>query len=176
LKSNTGEIFPISSKAGSYTVKYTTPGVCPKSDSVNLFINPLITASISGADTVCVNAVAPKIKFKGTNGVAPYRFKYKLNNGTVQIISSDPGKDEVTLSVPTNKAGVFSYELISVEESSLSQCKNANVYGVQTVLINELPLAQITTTSSSVCSGGVSPEIRITGINGISFYIYLFYF
>jgi gliding motility-associated-like protein len=175
LKSNTGEIFPISSKAGPYSVKYTTPGVCPKSDSFNLFINPLVSATISGADTVCVNAVSPKIKFKGINGVAPYRFSYKLNNGTVQTVSTDIGKDEVTISVPTNKSGVFSYELVSVEESSTSRCKNSNVFGVQTVLINELPLAQITTTSASVCSGSTSPEIRITGVNGVSPFTFTYF-
>jgi gliding motility-associated-like protein len=175
LNSNTGEIFPISSKAGSYSVKYTTNGACPKADSTYLFINPLITASITGADTVCVNAVAPQIKFKGSNGVAPYVFKYKINGGAVQTISTDPGKDEISVAAPTNKAGIFTYELISVEESSASRCINNNVFGVQNVIVNELPTAQITSTSSTVCVGSTSPEIRITGINGVSPFTFTYF-
>ena len=175
LNSNSGEIFPISSKTGSYSVKYTTNGVCPKSDSTYLFINPLISATISGADTVCVNAVSPQIKFKGINGVAPYVFRYKVNSGAIQMISSDPGKDEVSISVPTNKSGLFTYELVSVEESSSSQCKNSNVFGIQNVIVNDLPTAQITTTATAVCTGGTSPEIRITGINGVSPFTFTYF-
>ena len=175
LNSNSGEIFPISSKAGSYSVKYTTNGVCPKSDSIYLFINPLITATISGADTVCVNAVSPQIKFKGFNGVAPYIFKYKVNGGAILTISSDPGKEEVSVAVPTNKSGIYTYELVSVEESSSSQCKNSNVFGIQNVIVNELPTAQITTTDASVCLGANSPEIRITGINGVSPFTFTYF-
>jgi gliding motility-associated-like protein len=175
LNSNTGEIFPNSSKAGSYAVKYTTNGTCPKSDSVFLFINPLITASISGADTVCVNAVSPQIKFKGANGVAPYTFSYKVNGGVIQTIATDPGKDEVTIPVSTSKAGIFSYELVGVEESSSSKCSNLNVFGIQSVIVNDLPKAQITSTSSTVCAGATNPEIRITGINGVSPFTFTYF-
>lgn len=175
LNSNTGEIFPISSRAGSYSVKYTTNGTCPKSDSTYLFINPLIKATISGADTVCVNAISPQIKFKGENGVAPYIFKYKVNGGPIQTISTLPGKDDVTLSVSTNKSGIFTYELVNVEESSSSRCSNSNVFGVQSIIINELPTAQITSTATSICQGATSPEIRITGINGVSPFTFTYF-
>ena len=175
LNSNSGEIFPISSKPGSYSVKYTTNGACSKSDSIFLFINPLVNASISGADTVCLNAVSPQIKFKGENGVAPYIFKYKINGGAIQTVSTGPGKEEISVSVPTNKTGVYSYQLISVEESSSSRCLNNNVFGIQNVIINDLPKAQITSTNSIVCVGGVSPEIRITGINGVSPFTFTYF-
>ena len=175
LNSNSGEIFPKSSKPGSYSVKYTTNGACSKSDSTFIFINPLVTASITGADTVCLNAVSPQIKFKGENGVAPYIFKYKINGGAIQTISTTPGKDEISLSVPTNKTGVFSYQIVSVEESSASRCLNNNVLGIQNVIINDLPKAQITSTSSIVCVGGANPEIRITGINGVSPFTFTYF-
>ena len=165
LNSLTGQIFPSSSASGNYTVKYTTKGTCPKSDSIDLFINPLITATISGSDTVCINDISPNIVFKGINGVAPYTFTYKINNGTSQIITTGVGEDEVSLPIPTSTAGVFNVSLVSVRESSALVCSNNSLNANVTIKVNSLPTAQIMGTTT-VCEGGAQPEILLTGLNG----------
>ncbi|MBP6458576.1 MAG: gliding motility-associated C-terminal domain-containing protein [Crocinitomicaceae bacterium] len=165
LNSLTGQIFPSSSLSGNYTVKYSTKGTCPKSDSIDLFINPLITATISGSDTVCINDVSPNVVFKGMNGVAPYTFTYKINNGTSQTITTNVGEDVVTLPIPTSVAGVFNVSLVSIRESSALVCSNNTLNANVTIKVNPLPSAQIIGTTS-VCEGGAQPEILLTGLNG----------
>ena len=165
FNNTTGEIFPSSSKSGSYAVTYTTAGLCKDSSTINLFINPLISATISGSDTVCVNDPSPAIVFTGSNGVAPYVFSYKLNNGPIQTISSLAGQDKVSLPISTSSNGVYSYTLIGVKEARLNGCGNTNVSGSETVVVNELPTAQISG-QTTVCQGDLSPELLLTGLKG----------
>ncbi len=161
-----GQLFPTASLAKSYFVKYSTTGVCPKSDSMSLTIKPLLTASIAGEKTVCRDAAQPIITFKGANGTAPYTFKYTINGGAIKQITSAVSTDSVTLSVSTANAGTFVYALVGVEESSASQCSNG-VSGSVTINVNTLPIAQLSGTAT-VCEGGTSPNVTFTGVNGTS--------
>ncbi len=161
-----GQLFPTASLAKAYFVKYTTTGVCAKSDSMSLTIKPILTASISGQKTVCRDAAQPIITFKGANGTAPYTFKYTINGGAIKQVVSAVSTDSVTLPVSTATAGTFVYALVSVQESSASQCSNG-VGGSVTINVNTLPIAQITGTAT-VCEGGTSPTVTFTGVNGIS--------
>lgn len=163
---NTGQLFPTSSSPNSYFVKYKTNGVCAKADSMSLTIKPLLTASISGNKTICKDASQPLITFKAANGTAPYTFRYTVNGGSIKQITTPVSVDSVTLPVVTSTAGTFVYSLVSVQESSASQCSNG-VNGSATITINTLPIAQISGTSS-VCEGGASPNITFTGVNGTS--------
>ena len=163
---NSGQIFPSSSGANTYFVKYTTNGVCSKADSISLIIKPLLTASISGDKTICKDAAQPLITFKGANGTAPYTFKYTINGGSIKQITSPVSVDSVSLPVVTSIPGTYVYSLVSVQESSASQCSNG-VSGSTIININTLPIAQVSGTAS-VCEGGTSPNVTFTGVNGTS--------
>src|SRR5690606_38960455 len=100
-------------------------------------INPLPTATIAGDVSLCLNSPQPQVTFQGTNGIAPFIFTYSLNGGANQTISSNTGQS--TISVPTNVAGDFNYQLISVQESSVSGCSNA-VGNTALVRVWDLPV------------------------------------
>ena len=133
---------------------------------MSLTIKSLLTASISGDKIICKDASQPLITFKGANGTAPYTFKYTVNGGSIKQITTPVSVDSVTLPVVTSTAGTFVYSLVSVQESSASQCSNG-VSGIATININTLPIAQVSGTAS-VCEGGSAPNITFTGVNGTS--------
>jgi hypothetical protein len=72
-------------------------------------------------DPVCAGTASPVIKFTytgtGNEGVAPYTFTYKINNGTNQTVTTVTG-DTVSIFVPTNIAGNYKYTLVSVRGST----------------------------------------------------------
>lgn len=102
-------------------------------------VNPLPTATIAGAIAVCKNSSPPNITFTGANGIAPYTFTYKVNNGTNQTISTTNG-NSVTLPAPTGTVGTFTYSLVSVAEAGSTACFQTQT-GTAAVIINPLPVA-----------------------------------
>jgi gliding motility-associated-like protein len=86
-------------------------------------VNPLPSATISGDTSLCLYENTPIVSFQGTNGVSPFTFSYSLNGGPTQTIVSASG--QATIPVPTNVSGDYTYELISVQEGSISMCTNA---------------------------------------------------
>ena len=122
-------------------VDVTTSGtpVCSQtlSGSAIITVNPLPTATISGATTICLGATA-SITLSGIGGTAPYTFIYTINN-IVQtpVISNSSGVYQ--LSVPTNVVGVFTYKLVSVQDSSASTCSQLQT-GAVIVTINTAPI------------------------------------
>lgn len=91
--------------------------------TATIIVNPLPSATISGNVNLCLNSPEPQVTFQGTNGVSPFTFTYTLNGGAAQTITSASGQS--TLSVPTSVAGDYTYELVSVQEGSVSACSNA---------------------------------------------------
>jgi gliding motility-associated-like protein len=122
-------------------VSVTSSGtpVCSQtlSGSAIITVNPLPTATISGATTICLGAIA-SITLSGIGGTAPYTFIYTINN-IVQtpVISNSSGVYQ--LSVPTNVVGVFTYKLVSVQDSSASTCSQLQT-GAVIVTINTAPI------------------------------------
>ena len=70
--------------------------------------------------TVCAGSASPIIKFTytgtGNEGVAPYTFTYKINNGS-ELTVTTVTNDTVSIFVPTNIAGDYTYSLIKVRGS-----------------------------------------------------------
>lgn len=91
--------------------------------TATIIVNPLPTASVSGNISLCLNENQPLVTFQGTNGVSPFVFTYSINGGANQTVSSNTG--QATISAPTNVSGDFTYQLISVQEGSVSACTNA---------------------------------------------------
>ena len=142
--------------------------ICYSTDEV--IVNPLPTATITGTATVCENGTAPTITFTGADATAPYTFEYSLNGGTPQTIVSTG--DIATIAAPTNTAGTFDYELISVTESSPTACSQLQT-GNAIITVLPLPTATISG-AAEVCENGTSPVITFTGGNGTAPYTFTY--
>ncbi|MBK7289473.1 MAG: PKD domain-containing protein [Chitinophagaceae bacterium] len=154
------------SAPGPYTVKYsliTDIGCIADTISKVVTISPLPTASIAGNIEVCLNGTSPNVTFTGAVGTAPYPFTYNINGGSNQTATTISG-NSVTVVAPTNVAGTFVYNLVSVSDASLAVCTQAQS-GAVTVQVNPLPTATISGTLS-VCKNGTSPNITFTAAGG----------
>ncbi len=147
--------------SGTYSVTVTDGNGCQASSaSVSAIVNPLPNAVIAGSNTICANAAAPVVTFTGSGGTAPYTFIYKLNGSANQSITTTSGNN-ISISVPTTAAGIFSYTLVGVSESSGTTCSNS-ASGNATVVVNPLPTALLSG-STSICQFGSAPSITFAG-------------
>jgi len=158
----------------SYTVTGTDANGCVNTDQVNVTVNPLPTATISGTIDLCINSTSPNITFTGVSGTAPYTFTYNINGGANQNVISTG--NTATVSVPTGVAGTFTYNLVSVQDGSATACSQAQS-GSVVVTIHNLPNV-FAGNDLTVCEGqttvltgsGASSYIWDNGIsNGVPF-------
>ncbi|WP_164490064.1 LamG-like jellyroll fold domain-containing protein [Runella sp. SP2] len=153
--------------AGNYTEIVATYRACV-SNAVSAVINdpskPI--AMMTGTAVLCVNGSSSSITFTGQNGITPYIFTYKINQGVSQNIQTSGSNSSVTVSVPTNASGVFNYTLESV--SNPNNCSQVQT-GSATVTVNPLPTATISGTTT-VCQNSASPNITFTGSNATAPY------
>ena len=163
---------------GTYTynlvsVQDASPALCSQNQAGAAIVNvkQLPTASITGNNTVCQNASSPLVTFTGAAGVAPYTFTYTINGGANQVVTTTTG-NSVSIPVPTNIVGTFTYALISVAESSATLCSQ-NQTGSVVITVNPLPTALISG-SSEVCMNAISPVITFTGAIGVSPYTFTY--
>ena len=133
---------------GIYTYNTVNSNGCDSTATLNLTVNPLPSASISGATAVCQNAASPNITFTGIGGTAPYIFTYNINGGSTQTVSTTVG-NSVNISVPTNLPGNFTYNLLSLTDHSSTSCSNPQS-GTAVVTVKQ-PTAS--TTTASICQG-----------------------
>jgi len=138
--------------------------------SEQIIINPLPTATILGDMNVCQNDGEPTITFTGANGTAPYTFTYSINGGIAQTVTSTG--NTATVQAPTNLAGSFDYELISVEDASPTACSQPQT-GTITIVVNSLPTATLTG-DIIVCKDEAQPTITFTGADGTAPYIFTY--
>ncbi len=139
--------------------------------SALITVNPLPTATITGASTVCLNTAAPIITFTGANGTPPYTFTYSIN-GTNKTVSTAAASSNTTIAVSTATATTYTYNLISAKDGSSAACTQAQT---STVLVTVLPAPTATVTgTTSVCNGATSPNIVFTAANGIAPYIFTY--
>ena len=139
--------------------------------SAIITVNALPTATITGSVTVCLNAPLPNITFTGANTLAPYTFTYTINGGPAQTVTTTSG-NSITVPVPTNVAGTFTYTLISVQDGSGTACSQLQS-GSATVIVKVLPTALIAGTTA-VCLNAASPNITFTGANGTAPYTFTY--
>ena len=137
--------------------------------TATITVKELPTAVISGAAEVCKNGTSPLITFTGANGTAPFIFKYTINGGAEQSITTLSG-NSVTVAAPTNAVGEFEYALVSVRENSA--CENLQS-GSAIIKVNELPTATISGTDE-VCQNEQSPNITFRGAGGVTPYTFTY--
>jgi len=155
----------------TYTLTTSTSFGCTSTDSVKVTTSQLPTATISGTTQVCKNSAAPDITFTGATTIAPYTFTYSINGVTQPTITTVSG-NSITISVPTTIADTFLYTLISVKDASSNSCSQLQS-GNATVIVNPLPTATITGTTS-VCKGDAAPDIIFTGAGGTAPYTFTY--
>ena len=132
-------------------------------------VNPLPSATIAGAITVCLNSAPPPVTFTGSGGTAPYIFAYSIN-GTPQtpVVSNAAGI--YVINAPTNVAGPFNYTITLVTDASSTLCNSApNVSTLVTV--NDLPNAAISG-ATTVCLNATQPVVTFTGSGGTAPYTF----
>lgn len=134
-------------------------------------VNPSPTASIAGTVSVCRNGTPPVITFTGAGPVAPYTFTYNINGGANQTVTTTTG-NSVTIVAPTTAAGIFTYNLVSVQGSGPAACSQSQT-GSVTVTVNELPTASISG-NTDVCLNAASPLITFTGALGTAPYTFTY--
>ena len=153
------------------SVSDASPLSCAQSQTgsatVTVFSKPT-GATISGSTAVCLNGTAPTLTLSGVGGSGNYLFTYNINGGTNQTVLSTAGTASVT--VPTNAAGTFTYNLVSVENPSNTLC-NLAVSGFATVTVNPLPTASIAGTTS-VCQNAPAPNVSFNGTGGTAPYTF----
>jgi PKD repeat protein len=139
--------------SGLYTVTATDSNNCTYNPSTNAVVNPIPTASFSGTTSVCKDAPSPQITFTGANGTAPYTFTYNINGGTNTTITTIIG-NSVTVAAPTNLSGIFTYNLISVVDSSSTLCFGAAT-GSVTITIRPKPIlsSNAAPVLNTICEG-----------------------
>lgn len=161
--------------AGTFTyslvsVKESSATACSSNISGNatVVINPLPSATITGSATVCQNETSPVLTFAGSGGITPYTFSYTMNGGALQTVSGN----NVRVSVPTSKAGTYTYTLVSVQDNSATTCV-APASGNAIITISPQPaIAIITAPAAHLCNGAAS---QITITNFVPGYSYAWY-
>ena len=143
-------------KTTKFEVTGTGANGCSSASSVDVLVNQLPAASISGNNSVCQNDPNALVTFTGANGFAPYTFAYVVNEGPLQTVTSynqNPSSTEeantVSIHASTTTVGNFNYKLKSVKD------RNGCMKSVdRNAIIAVLPAASLTTSkTASVCDG-----------------------
>lgn len=106
-------------------------------DTVTIQVNPIPNATISNGASLCLNDPSPRILFTGSGGTAPYTFWYRLIPGPDQTIRTVFG-DTVSIPVPTNQSGTFSYALWKVNDGTTTACSRL-LYDTTVFIVHPLP-------------------------------------
>ena len=132
--STTGTVNWAPGFTGTATISVTANGCNGPSvnASTTISVLPTPTANISGTYIVCQNTANPDITF--TNPMAlPITVTYNINGANQTTINVDANTTE-TIAAPTNAAGVFVYNLMSVAYQSAPTCSNT-ITGTATVTV-----------------------------------------
>lgn len=120
---------------------------------------PAATASISGTASVCINGNSPAVTFTGATGTAPYTFTYNINGGVSRTVSTTGTNTSVTVTVPANVAGTFTYNLTQVTDVNCGQAQTGSV----TITVNPLPVITINSNKVLTISKGETIVLNASG-------------
>ncbi|MCA0131915.1 PKD domain-containing protein [Winogradskyella alexanderae] len=118
-------------------------------------------AAISGTTTVCLNdAPLPEVTFTGSGGDAPYTFVYTINGGANQTVTTAGNDDSVSVTVNTNVAGDYVYELVTVTDSNND---TETVAGTATVTVAAPPTVSFTFNDGGCSADPVAFTSNVSG-------------
>ncbi len=125
----------------------------------------------SSTTAVCLNSTPlPTITFTGNTGTAPYTFTYTINGTPQPTVISNAG-GVATITVPTNVATTYTYELIGVSEASGQTCARVVTGQTRVVVVNPLPTASIAG-ATAVCRNTPPPTVTFTGADATAPYTF----
>ena len=173
---NTGEttqsITP--QQTGTYTLEIVPLGAtedCKRVLSVD-YVD--LNAEISEGKVVCVGEEQPEITFTASGGVSPYTFVYQdgLTGQSQTIVSSG---DTATITVPTATAGSFTYELISVSDSSDSRTISCPKTYPQEATVEVVELIQASVSGDIVvCKSNSTATVTFNASNSLPPYEFVY--
>lgn len=157
----------IFSAPGTYNIRYaaiTTPGCLSDTIVHQVVVPDFPNATISGNTTACINSVPSiPVTFTGTLGTPEYIFSYTINGGPIINTPASTG-GSFTVAAPTNVAGTFVYNLVSVTNAGATVCTR-NITG-QSVTVNITAdgtialISAVGTNNQTVCIN--NPIVNIT--------------
>ena len=127
--------------------------------TLNVVVNALSTAMISGGGTICAGGTASTITFTGAGGTTPYTFTYQINGGANQTVSTVGAATTATVTASNTATQV--YTLVSVNNGS--SCPQ-NQAGTATSTVNPIPTFTVASTNPTSC---ISNNGSIT-LNGLT--------
>lgn len=142
------------SSSGTYSLLEVSDQNCPGEVSgvVEVTLQPLPTATISGGGTICADETA-LIQFNGS-GAGNITVSYQISGGSTQNISLINGEG----TIETSNEGI--YTILSVSDDFCSQ----NIQGQNvTVSVVPLPSAQISLQPPIICEGETTQLVISTG-------------
>lgn len=112
--------------------------------SFNVTVRPTPIVTIAGGATVCQNSAPPSLVITNPMNLAVV-VTYSINGTTIQNVNVQ-GRTNVSIAVPTNTPGVFTYNLESVRylDSNPPTCPNNSVSGTATIEVVALPIPNLT--------------------------------
>jgi hypothetical protein len=151
INTSTGVIDVSASTPGSYTVTYTTPGLCAGDEDVSVTINALDDASFSySSPSYCIDDSDPTPTITGLAGGS-------FSAGVGLSINASTGAIDVSTSTP----GVY-----TVTYTTTGTCPNTSAV---TVTINVLDDPSFSYSAAAYCADDTDPTPTITGLAGGSF-------
>lgn len=155
LNSSTGTINLAASSLGTYTLSYSTNGMCPNTSSITMTIgNTTPTATFNYNDSpFCQNITNPFPAFAtgasaGVFSATPIGLVFAhVNTGEIDLAASTPGTYIVTNNIPAS-----------------GSCNAA--MAMDTITINSPDDASFVYSSATYCTSGVNPFASITGLSG----------
>ena len=81
--------------------------------SFNVTVRPTPIVTIAGGTTVCQNSVPPSISITNPMNLA-VMVTYEINGTSIHTINI-PSRSNASIPVPTNIAGTFTYDLVSIQ-------------------------------------------------------------
>lgn len=164
---STGKVTASTSSIGIFdyilvSVAYQSAPDCvtPISGNAVITVNPSPIATISGTTTVCQNGNPPEISFANPQDL-PIVITYRINSGSTITIEVGPN-GESKVAAPTNIAGTFDYQIVSVSYKDGPFCSNPISTQTATVTVNPTPTATISGTTTVCHNSIVAPKITFS--------------
>jgi len=153
---NTGAV-PIS---GIITVTPRINSCTGSNFSFIITVLPAPKGTITGADTVCVDAPPVELTFTGSNGIPPYTFYYTVDGGSPQSITAPGIGTTATITVPTAVPGIYTYALDSITDVNPIRCVNL-LRDTAWVVIVEHHITSHPIDSQKICAGRNIDILRV---------------
>ncbi|MBD3635725.1 MAG: gliding motility-associated C-terminal domain-containing protein, partial [Crocinitomicaceae bacterium] len=162
INATTGDIDPALSTPGSYTVTYTTSGVCPATANEFVDIYAVPTVDPVADQTVCVNSDFTAINFTGS--VAGANYDWTNDNTTIGLAASGSGNIASFTGLTTGGTQVSNV----VVTPSTANCVGASESFVLTVNDMDDPSFNYSP-GLTYCQTAADPVVNITGMTGGTF-------